>query len=272
MVGRSVTLTKRRTDTGGRREDAAPPALELRGVSTSFGHTAIDLTLARGRVLGIYGLVGAGRTELAKAIMGVGAVTGGRILRDGSPVSIRNPDEAIHRFRIGYVSEDRKGDGLILEHPVGRNLGITVWDRIKRRLGYLTEERQLREVQPALDRMDVKYSSPFQPVGQLSGGNQQKVSVGKWLAADVDVLIVDEPTIGVDVRTKDDVYVLVEELAAEGRAILLISSDLAEIVRMSDDIVVMAGMQVVDELENDGDYPALSERIMTSIMRAAGLG
>jgi ribose transport system ATP-binding protein len=269
MVGRSVTFAEREARAAA---PAEPPLLELRDVATDFGHEHIDLTLPAGRVVGLYGLVGAGRTELAKTIMGLGKVRAGDVLLRGEAVQIRHPHDALHRHRIGYVSEDRKGEGLILAHPISRNVGITIWDRIKGRLGFITPARERSRVAPLMEKMDVKLASLDQPVGQLSGGNQQKVSVAKWLASDIDVLVVDEPTIGVDVRTKEEMYLLVEELAARGMAVLLISSDLAEIIRISDEILVMADNRIVDRMPNTGDYGSLSESIMESIVKAQASG
>jgi ribose transport system ATP-binding protein len=267
MVGRSVTLTNRRT-TVERINEEASPGLELRNVSSSFGHENINLSVESGTITGLYGLVGSGRTELAKTVMGIGRLENGEIRVGGMPARIRGPHDAIHRYRVGYVSEDRKGEGLILSHTIAKNVGITVWDKIKGVVGYVTDDRERNRVEPVVKRLAVKYSSLDQATGHLSGGNQQKVSVAKWLASQMDVLIVDEPTVGVDVRTKEDMYLLMEELSANGLAILMISSDLAEIVRMSDRIVVMAKMRIVDERANEGDYSSLSESIMASIMAA----
>ncbi|MEA2254846.1 MAG: ribose transport system ATP-binding protein [Solirubrobacteraceae bacterium] len=265
MVGRSVVFAERRPAPAPRNE---PPLLELDGVTTNLGHDDVSLAVPAGRVVGLYGLVGAGRSELAKAIMGIGRIEGGRILLRGEPVRIRNPHEALQKHRIGYVSEDRKGEGLILSHPISRNVGITVWDRLKGPLGFITPGRERRRIEPVMDKIQVKLSSLDQPVGQLSGGNQQKVSVAKWLASDSDVLIIDEPTIGVDVRTKEEMYVLIEQLASDGLGVLLISSDLSEIVRLSDSILVMADNRIVAAMPNSGDYDVLSHSIMDAIISA----
>jgi ribose transport system ATP-binding protein len=183
-------------------------------------------------------------------------------------VRIVNPHSALHEHRIGYVSEDRKGEGLILGHSVSHNVGITIWDQMRSLMGFVTPGRERRRVAPLVRKMDVKLSSLDQPVGQLSGGNQQKVSVAKWLAGDVDVLIIDEPTIGVDVRTKEEMYLLIEELAGRGKAILIISSDLAEVIRISDRIAVMANKRLVASLANTGDYDVLSGQVMQAIVSA----
>lgn len=262
MVGRDVTFTAR--DHHRPPDPSAPPALELEGVGTDFGHHDIHLRVGHGEIVGLYGLVGAGRSELARALLGAGRVTG-RVTVDGTPAKIRNTHDALHRYRIGYVSDDRKGDGLILQHSVAHNVGITVWDQIAR-AGYISDDRERRAVSSIVARMSVKLASLSQPVGQLSGGNQQKVSVAKWLAAEVEILIVDEPTIGVDVRTKDEMYALLEELAQRGVAILLISSDLAEVVRLSDRVAVMVESRIVDTMPNTGQYREMSELVMSRIV------
>ena len=263
MVGRSIVPAGRQTRAPGQER---APALELRSVRTRFGHRDIDLALKPGRVVGLYGLVGAGRTELARAILGLDEIEAGELRVRGEVARIRNPHEALHGFGVGYVSEDRKGEGLILPHTISHNVGITIWDRLAGLLGSITQEREKRSVAPVVERMGVRLARLDQSVGELSGGNQQKVSVAKWLACDADVLIVDEPTIGVDVRTKEDMYRLIEELARRGKAILVISSDLAEIVRLSDDVLVMAKKRLVAEFANTGDYASLSERVMSAII------
>ncbi|MEA2377620.1 MAG: ribose transport system ATP-binding protein [Thermoleophilaceae bacterium] len=266
MVGRDVTFSERAAPT--LRHDDGPALLELRDVVTSLGHEGVSLSVEAGSVVGLYGLVGAGRTELARAIVGVEKIEYGQLLRAGRPVRVRDPHDALQAHRIGYVSEDRKTDGLILSHSVSHNVGITIWDRVKSLLGFITPARERSRVVPIVEQMDVKLSSLDQQVSQLSGGNQQKVSVAKWLASDVDVLIIDEPTIGVDVRTKEEMYLLIEELARGGTGILLISSDLAEVIRLSDRVLVMANKRIVAEFEGSGDYAALSEHVMAAIIEA----
>ncbi|MGI4799579.1 MAG: sugar ABC transporter ATP-binding protein [Janthinobacterium lividum] len=267
MVGRAITLGERRPSPVATAPTAdAPLKLSLRGVSTRFGHRAVDLDLRPGRIVGLYGLVGAGRTELARAILGLDRIVAGEMLVDGRAVRPTSPRQALYAHRIGYLSEDRKGEGLILSHPIRHNVAIAVWDRIRDRFGLVSAERERRAVSPVIGPLGVRLASLDQPVGELSGGNQQKISLAKWIAADVDVLLIDEPSIGVDVRTKDEMYGVIEALAARGKAMLLISSDLAEIVRLSDDILVMANKRLVLSLPNSGQYAALSERIMHAII------
>ena len=265
MVGRHIELF---ASTGATRRETGPAHLELRGVSTELGHQRIDLTLHRGEIVGLYGLVGAGRTELARSIVGLAKITGGELRVAGKPAKIRNPYDALRHHRIGYVSEDRKDEGLILTHSISRNVGMTVWKRLEAKMGWISESRVRPHVTPPLRRLDVRMHRVSQPVGSLSGGNQQKVSAAKWIAADAELLIFDEPTVGIDVAAKDAMHRLIAELADDGMAILLISSDLREVVQLADRIVVMGDFRILDELEGGGQYAPISERVMQAITAA----
>jgi ribose transport system ATP-binding protein len=214
--------------------------------------------------------VGAGRSELARAIVGADRITAGEVLVNGEPVHIGSIAEALHHHRIGYVSEDRKDEGTILIHSVLRNTTITVWERLQNALGFISGGSERRQVQPIVERLDIKTPSLSTPVASLSGGNQQKVSLAKWLTAGVDLLIIDEPTVGIDVRTKGNLHELVWELAGSGMAILLISSDMPEMVRLADRIVVMRGGRIVGQLENSREYADASQRIMSFIQLTNG--
>ncbi|MFO1039545.1 MAG: sugar ABC transporter ATP-binding protein [Geminicoccaceae bacterium] len=247
---------------------SGPPALELRKVSTDLGHEGIDLTVRSGEIVGLYGLVGAGRSELAKAIIGAEKVTAGEILVRGTPVRIGSVAEALAKYRIGYVSEDRKQEGVILQHSVAGNITVTIWTRLAKALGFLTGSGERAAATPFARQLEVKTPSLSQPVGLLSGGNQQKVSVAKWLAAGVDVLIVDEPTVGIDIKTKADLHALLRDLAAKGTAILLISSDMPEMVALADRILVLGSFRIVGEVAGGQDYTAASDAIMAAIHRA----
>jgi ribose transport system ATP-binding protein len=261
MIGRSEQIPewaeRDRTDRA--------PALELRGVATADGHRDVSFTLHKGEVLGLYGLVGSGRTELAKAIVGARRITGGEVLIDGQPARIGSVAEALHRHGIGYVSEDRKGEGLILIHSVLENAGITVWQRLRNALGLVTDGAVAAKVEPVIRKLEVRTPSLRQTIGNLSGGNQQKVSVGKWLAANVRVLIIDEPTVGVDIKTKAYVHELIRELSDAGTSVLLITSDMPEMVTVADRILVMDGFALRGEVANSRDYAAVSEGIMHHI-------
>ena len=247
--------------------DAAPIALELRDVATPLGHSDVNLKVRRGEIVGLYGLVGAGRTELAKSIIGLFPATAGTIKVNGKPVVIRGVAEAIHRHRIGYISEDRKGEGLILMHSVLENAGVTLWRRLAGRIGLLADAKIRDRIEPFIRKLEVRTPSLRQTVGNLSGGNQQKISVAKWLAEGVDILIVDEPSIGIDIKTKAYLHELLRDLSTAGTAILLITSDMPEMITLADRIVVMNAYRVQGEFTNTRDYAAMSEGIMSLIHR-----
>jgi ribose transport system ATP-binding protein len=248
-----------------RDTSANPTALELRNVSTAIGHRDIDLNVRKGEILGLYGLIGAGRSELAKSIMGVIPVTGGEVRIGGEIARISSVGEAIHRYGLGYVSEDRKGEGLLLPHSVLANAGIVVWKRLSGLFGSLSDAKIRASVSPFLERLEVKTPSISQTVGNLSGGNQQKISVAKWLAAGVKILIIDEPSVGIDIKTKAYLHDLLRELADSGTAVIVITSDMPEMVALADRIVVMDDYKVQGEIENDGAYEHMSEAIMNLI-------
>jgi ribose transport system ATP-binding protein len=264
MIGRSEQIP----DWAARAASRAEPMLELRGVATALGHADIDLIVRRGEIVGLYGLVGAGRTELAKAILGLHPVTQGEIRVEGKPARIGSVAEAIHRHRIGYISEDRKQEGLILMHNVLENAGIPIWRQLAATLGLLTDRRIRAKVAPIIGKLEVRTPSLSQTVGNLSGGNQQKISVAKWLAAGVRILIVDEPSVGIDIKTKAYIHELLRQLADEGTAILLITSDMPEMITLADRIVVMDGYRIKGEIENDRVYERVSEGIMRFIHEA----
>ncbi len=266
MVGRSEVIR----ELPERMDGHGGPALELRGVATAWGHADIDMTLDRGEIVGLYGLVGAGRSELARAIVGADRIVAGEVLVKGLPVHIGSVAEALDHHHIGYVSEDRKDEGLILIHSVRRNMTITVWQRLQNALGWIRTGAESHQVQPLVDRLDIKTPSLSTVVASLSGGNQQKVSLAKWLTAGVDVLIIDEPTVGIDVRTKGNLHELIWELAGQGMAVLLISSDMPEMVRLADRIMVMRNGRIVGQLANSRTYADASQRIMSLIQNTNG--
>jgi ribose transport system ATP-binding protein len=265
MVGRDFTLD--RVERSGRAAAAstAGPALELDKVATSVGHRDISLSVSRGEIVGLYGLVGAGRTELAKAIIGFYSIVAGELRVNGRAARIGDVNTALHKYGIGYVSEDRKGEGVVLIHSVLANAGVTIWSKLRGALHFLPDGWIVKKVDPVLQQLDVKAASRHAAVRNLSGGNQQKVSIAKWLLADVEVLIIDEPSIGVDIRTKAYLHQLIANLADRGTAILLISSDLPEMVALADRILLLKDFQLVGELANDKDYATVSSAVMSRI-------
>jgi ribose transport system ATP-binding protein len=260
MVGRAqatLTLPERTVEPG-------TPALELDGVATASGHRDVSLAVRPGEILGLYGLVGAGRTELARALLGLDRITAGTVRVNGTPARIRSVREALTRYRIGYVTENRKDEGVFGDQPVTRNIGVTIWRRLAR-LGFVPDRRERAVVDTYVDRLGIRLASPGQLAGQLSGGNQQKVSLAKWLAAECAILVIDEPTVGIDVRTKAAFHQLIAELAAGGMAILLITSDLPELVMLADRVVVLRDFAVQGELGNDHDYDRTSQAVIRLI-------
>ena len=241
------------------------PVIELKNLSTALGHRNINLSLYPGEVLGMYGLVGAGRSELARSILGLHTVTNGQILLNGVEVKIKNFRDALHKFRIGYVTENRKEEGLFLDFPVRKNISVTILSRILQKLSVINPRKEDEVATKYVDRLGIKVVDNNQLALTLSGGNQQKVSVSKWLAAETKILVIDEPTVGVDVRTKASFHELITQLADEGLSIILISSDLAEMVAVADRILVMRRYELVGDLDNSKDYQSMSRSIMNSI-------
>ena len=261
MIGRRHIISEL-PDKSARGEQ---PVLEVRDLYSEAGSQGVSLKLYPGEVVGLYGLVGAGRTELAHALIGATNITHGEILVKGEQAKIKGVASALNQYRIGYVSENRKTEGLILSHNIILNVSITIWRRIAKWLGWVqgAEERDI--VKTNVDKLDIKTPSLAQSVMNLSGGNQQKVSIAKWLAAEADILIFDEPTIGIDIKTKYALHDLIWDLASKGKAIMLISSDMPETIRLADRILVMKDDRIITELENTHQYDEMSSVIMNHL-------
>ncbi|MHC4910031.1 MAG: ATP-binding cassette domain-containing protein, partial [Planctomycetota bacterium] len=197
-------------------------------------------------IVGLAGLVGAGRTELLEAIFGITRRVGGTILVDGVGVDVRTPRDAVAKG-IGLVPEDRKLHGLILEQTIRRNVSLATFDR-DARAGFVNRGIERHISADMMDRLHIRASSDAQESGTLSGGNQQKVVLGKWLATNPGVLLLDEPTRGVDVGARSEIYRIMESLAERGVATLFASSDLEEVIALSDRVVVMSDGRIAGEL------------------------
>ena len=212
----------------------------------------ISFELKKGEILGFSGLVGAGRTEMARALFGIDSIEAGEILIEDHPVKIKSPRDAM-KAGIALVPEDRKGQGLFLTHSIATNLTFQVLDKFIKRF-QVNRQKELEIIQNFKNRLSIKMTSVSQLVGSLSGGNQQKVVISKWLAAAPKILILDEPTRGIDVGAKAEIYKLMNQLAKEGVSIIMISSDLPEIINNSSRIVVMREGKVagvIDQTENE---------------------
>jgi ribose transport system ATP-binding protein len=236
-----------------------PIVLEARGLSRGRAVQDVSFQLRRGEILGVAGLVGAGRTELARLIFGADQRDAGEILVKGEPVEIHNPAEAVE-LGIAYLSEDRKRYGLALGLDIETNIALASFGQFLNSLGRVdTGQTKAASVQRVQD-LDIKTPGIGQKARYLSGGNQQKVVIAKWLTAEMDILIFDEPTRGIDVGAKQEIYHLLNELAKEGKSIIMISSELPEILRMSHRVLVMCEGRLTGELTAD---EADQEKIMT---------
>lgn len=227
----------------------------------------MSFSLYAGEILGLYGLVGAGRTELARLLVGADPAERGAVYIHGVKARISSVADSLYQHRMAYVTEDRKEEGLLLDSAVRTNLGITIWERIVGKFTRRIDDRaETQAAQAMVAALDIRTTGLDQAVGHLSGGNQQKVSLGKWLAAGCDILIVDEPTVGVDIQAKAQIHRLLWNLAAqEGKAIILISSDMPEIIGLAGRILVFKEKQIVHEIaqihEQGLSYDAISRRI-----------
>ncbi|MEV5239646.1 sugar ABC transporter ATP-binding protein [Streptomyces cinnamoneus] len=247
MVGRDIAEQYPRD-----RPDAlGAPLLRVRGLTRAGGAGSpvfqdVAFDVRAGEVVGLAGLVGAGRTEVARAVFGADRYDAGTVEVDGSPLAPGDVRAAM-RAGVGLVPEDRKGQGLVLDASLQDNLTLARLHR-DTRAGFVDRRAQRREAAGVAARLKVRATGPGQRVRTLSGGNQQKVVIGKWLLAGVRLLILDEPTRGIDVGAKVEIYRLVNELTAAGCAVLMISSDLPEVLGMSDRVLVMAQGRLVGEL------------------------
>jgi ribose transport system ATP-binding protein len=254
MVGRSLTETKTEVPDLSRHDIV----LEVRNLRRDSAIRDVSFKLRKGEILGFAGLMGAGRTEVARAIFGADPLDGGEIIVRGKPVKIRSPKDAV-RLGIGYLSEDRKRFGLATGMDVATNIVMPCLNRFLSMRAFL-KIRAIRDTARSyITQLRIKTPSETQETRFLSGGNQQKIVIAKWLARDCEILFFDEPTRGIDVGAKNEIYKLLNTLAAQGRAIVMISSELPEILRMSHRIAVMCEGRLTGELQADG---ATQEDIM----------
>jgi ribose transport system ATP-binding protein len=259
IVGRDIEVLPARAET-------APGAvvLEVRGLSKRGMLRDVNFSLRRGEIVGLSGLVGAGRTELARTLFGDIVPDAGEIVVDGKPIRFRSPREAI-AAGIGLVPEDRKEDGLVTSLSVMANIGMPQLSALTR-LGVLSGRRERQLARSYVDTLAIRTPSIDQKAMYLSGGNQQRVVIAKWLAVNPKILIIDEPTRGVDVGAKSEIHALLRRLATEGMAVLMISSDMPEILAVSDRVLVMHKGRLTGELPGP---TATQERIMGYAMGLA---
>lgn len=257
MVGRTIYESAPETPEQPNEEIV----LEARRLNRGTAIRDVSFKLKKGEILGFAGLMGAGRTEVARAIFGADPLDSGEIYIKGQKVDIKNPRDAVHHG-IGYLSEDRKRYGLALGLDVEANIALASFERFTNSVGIVKAGDTRQTAERYVNTLAIKTPGIQQRVRNLSGGNQQKVVIGKWLTADTDVLIFDEPTRGIDVGAKSEIYRLLNDLAAQGKSIIMISSELPEILRMSHRIVVMCEGRITGEL-------SAAEATQEGIMRLA---
>jgi len=246
MVGRDVAQFYAR-----QQHPTEKPALELRGLVTpTWPQHTISLSVHAGEIVGLAGLVGAGRTELLRTVFGIDQALAGDVLVGGKTVHIRDSLDAI-RQGLSLVPEDRKHHGLVLEMMVGENIGLAGLRRNRLPGGFLNQRRETADALRMIEQLQVRTTGPDQIIQFLSGGNQQKVVIGKWLSLKPQVLLLDEPTRGIDVGAKQEIFRLMELLASQGVGILFVSSEMEEILSMSDRALVMHEGRLAGELSQD---------------------
>ena len=263
MVGRELNTFYVRSDT-----EKQPRFFEVDNLRTSrYPNSAVSFDVAKGEILGIAGLVGAGRSELAQAIFGVDAKRGGSVRLDGQTLEIRSASDAI-RQGVYLVPEDRRGSGLVVEMSVRENITMPALDRYST-AGLIQRQRERGVAVEMSDKLNVKTPNVETRVANLSGGNQQKVVLGKWLSLSPRLLIFDEPTRGIDVGAKAEIYGLMRDLAGQGVAIIMISSDMEEVLGVSDRVAVMHEGELTGILDRDA---CKEEAIMRLAVGTAGAG
>jgi ribose transport system ATP-binding protein len=229
-----------------RRGKLGDVMLEVRNLAREPYFRGVSFTLRRGEVLGLFGLVGSRRTELLRAIFGADRFTSGEIRIRGKPVAVHAPSKAMEHG-LGFVPEERKLQGLAMPLSVKTNINVASYGNISR-LGFVQGRRESERARKLVESLAIRTPSVDQVVANLSGGNQQKVAIGKWLCRDADILILDEPTTGVDVGAKVEIYHLVETLLQRGKAVIVCSSYLPEVIGLSDRILVMAEGEITGEV------------------------
>ena len=253
----------------GRRVDSLFPkepvevgqvALRVRGLTRPGVFRDVSFEVRRGEIVALAGLVGAGRTEVARALFGIDRAESGEVMVDGRTVEIGSPDEAM-AYGLAYVPEDRHQQGLILDFSIAANVSLPVLGQLSRLLGVIDRGREAALARDYFQKLQVRATGVDQPTAGLSGGNQQKVVIAKWLATRPAVLMLDEPTRGIDIGAKAEVHRIISRLAAEGMAILLISSELPEVLGMADRVVVLHEGRVAATLARG---EATQERIMVA--------
>jgi simple sugar transport system ATP-binding protein len=242
MTGRTLAVSSYE-----REYSSAEPLLEVRNLSKAFQFKQVSFSLYPGEIIGITGLVGSGRTELVSALFGLNPADSGEIFIDGKPTTIRNVQDGLEAG-ICYVPEDRLTQGLFMNHSIEENLIVTLFKNLVSRMGLLSTDNIRKTSVSWVDNLAIKTPSVYLPVKQLSGGNQQRVVIAKWLARNPRILILDGPTIGVDVGAKEEIHRIIRDLAAQGLGIIFVSDEAPEVIQHSHRILLMREGAIVESM------------------------
>ncbi len=244
-----------------------PVVLEAKEIVSSESINPASFRLHKGEILGWYGLVGTGRTELARGVIGINPISKGQININGKPVRINNYKIALNKHKIYYFSENRKEEGLFCTHNIISNISIVSLKKILNKAKLISHKKEKLIAIKYKDLLEIKTSSVENVVNSLSGGNQQKVCVAKCLITDPEIIIIDEPTVGIDIKTKREIHKLIYNLSQQGKTIVLITSDLPEMVQLADRILVFRDGVIACELVNTKSYDEMSSKILGSILK-----
>ena len=265
MIGRSSSYIYR----GRLDAENNEIALEAKNIcSKKYGFENLSFQLRRGELLGFYGLVGSGRTELIRTILGVDKMTGGEVYVNGQLAKTTSLSDSLHKYHIGYVTENRKEEGLFLDYSIRMNICMNSLqkDYISPTFPLISSKKESKNAEEYRQKLEIRAPSIDTKVGSLSGGNQQKVSIAKWLSADCDIIIIDEPTVGVDIGAKEYIHRLIWDMAhKEKKAVILISSDMNEMISLARRILIFKDRKIVNELKGEEFFARPGEEISAEI-------
>ena len=244
-----------------------PVVVEAREIASKLNPIPKSFNLHKGEILGWYGLVGAGRTELARELIGIDPIKSGELLINGVSAKVRSYEEAIKKYKLCYISENRKEEGLFLPHTISNNMGIIALEKISNKAGFISYKIQDQLTQKYKDQLSIKAESIHTEVASLSGGNQQKICIAKGLCEEPEIMVVDEPTVGIDVQTKAEIHELIYDLAQKGISVIVISSDLMELINLADRVIVFRDNEIQGEYFNSKNYEEMSTKIMDKILQ-----
>lgn len=266
LITRMVGRTKEFQSLEMRDFDKSDVVLETKELRSVESPKPKSFRLRRGELLGWYGLVGAGRTEFARAIIGYDPILGGELYVNGERVKAKGITQIQNKHKIYYLSENRKEEGLFLDHNVKTNITSSVLKKMRGFLFFLNPRKEQETAERFKEELQIKTPSLKQTVRNLSGGNQQKVALSKGLAVDPEILIIDEPTVGIDIKTKADIHRIMHDITKKGKSVICITSDMPELVQIADRIIVFRDGRIAGELINNKDYDLMSKEIMNLIM------